>query len=491
MYNKQYMKNKKVIIIGAGISGLVAGVYALKEGYDALIIEKNSYAGGLCVAYDKDGYKTDLTIHWLTGTGETTTAYDVWKDVHAFKDNQEFIRLPSLVNYEFEGKTYSLLRDLEKNEKEWIELSPSDEKQIHQFFSMVKKFGKKYERKETKWQKIFTYLKLFPLIYRTGRVSREEYVRRFKSPGIKGAILNSQYGYNSLFGLVYEYALFYNGNCDIPVGGSDTFASNILEYFKSFGGNIVFNEEVTSLRLENGKISEVITPSSIYKSDYVISTVPLKHLYDNLLPNTVNRKAFDKSFDNHINKKAYIPSMFGVTITFENDISDLPTPYVFSVNAFKIGAHEVNTLALRSYAYEPSRYIKNGKTVANVLVDQNDYDYFEWKKLDLNEVEKEKQRISAIIVNELEKKFPKCKNKIKVIDCFTPLTLEKYCNATHGGYMSFSKVKDCLLYSHPKNIKGISNLVLGGQWVSSPGGIPMAALSGKNAVKYLKKIDSK
>ena len=35
---------KKIIIIGGGIAGLSAGIYALKAGYDAEIYEKNAKA---------------------------------------------------------------------------------------------------------------------------------------------------------------------------------------------------------------------------------------------------------------------------------------------------------------------------------------------------------------------------------------------------------------------------------------------------------------
>lgn len=34
--------NKKIVIVGGAISGLTAGVYALKSGFDAEIYEKNN-----------------------------------------------------------------------------------------------------------------------------------------------------------------------------------------------------------------------------------------------------------------------------------------------------------------------------------------------------------------------------------------------------------------------------------------------------------------
>ena len=40
---------EKVVIIGGGIAGLSAGVYALLAGFDAVIYEKNAIPGGECI----------------------------------------------------------------------------------------------------------------------------------------------------------------------------------------------------------------------------------------------------------------------------------------------------------------------------------------------------------------------------------------------------------------------------------------------------------
>lgn len=42
------LKKKKLIIIGAGISGMTAGIYALDNGYDVTIYEKHFIPGGQC-----------------------------------------------------------------------------------------------------------------------------------------------------------------------------------------------------------------------------------------------------------------------------------------------------------------------------------------------------------------------------------------------------------------------------------------------------------
>ena len=59
---------KKIVIIGGGIAGLSAGIYAKLNGFDAEVIEMHSITGGQCTAWDRKGYRFDYCLHWLVGT---------------------------------------------------------------------------------------------------------------------------------------------------------------------------------------------------------------------------------------------------------------------------------------------------------------------------------------------------------------------------------------------------------------------------------------
>ena len=80
---------KKVVIIGAGVSGLTAGIFLKKNGYDCEIIEKNREAGGNLTGWNRNGYHIDNCIHWLTGTRKGNKLYSLWKEVGALDDNTE------------------------------------------------------------------------------------------------------------------------------------------------------------------------------------------------------------------------------------------------------------------------------------------------------------------------------------------------------------------------------------------------------------------
>jgi phytoene dehydrogenase-like protein len=57
------------IVVGAGISGILAALALSKEGKNTLIIEKSGVLGGNCRTYEVEGYHIDTGPHAITGLG--------------------------------------------------------------------------------------------------------------------------------------------------------------------------------------------------------------------------------------------------------------------------------------------------------------------------------------------------------------------------------------------------------------------------------------
>ena len=53
------MKSKSVIVIGAGIGGIVAATHLARRGLSVTVLEKNSHAGGRCDRFSRDGHHFD------------------------------------------------------------------------------------------------------------------------------------------------------------------------------------------------------------------------------------------------------------------------------------------------------------------------------------------------------------------------------------------------------------------------------------------------
>lgn len=61
-------EQKRIAVIGAGIGGLTAGIYAAKNGFDVDLYEQQGVAGGECTGWDREGFYIDNCIHWMMGT---------------------------------------------------------------------------------------------------------------------------------------------------------------------------------------------------------------------------------------------------------------------------------------------------------------------------------------------------------------------------------------------------------------------------------------
>lgn len=60
------MKKYDVIVVGAGVSGLLAALTLSKHGKKVLVLEKGEHLGGNCNSYVVDGYQVDTGAHAIT-----------------------------------------------------------------------------------------------------------------------------------------------------------------------------------------------------------------------------------------------------------------------------------------------------------------------------------------------------------------------------------------------------------------------------------------
>lgn len=96
--------SKRVLIIGGGISGLTAGVYAAKAGYETHLYEQQAYVGGECTGWDRGGYHIDNCIHWMNGTAPGDSLNRLWQDIGALGPETEIIHPDRMYTSELGGR---------------------------------------------------------------------------------------------------------------------------------------------------------------------------------------------------------------------------------------------------------------------------------------------------------------------------------------------------------------------------------------------------
>ena len=116
---------RKVIVIGAGISGLTSAILLQKDGYDVTIYEKNPYAGGFLTTWKRKNQLIDGCLHWMIGTKDGTKINELWKLVGGL-NNTNIVKLKYFYTTEYEGHIFHIGRSVEEFKEELLKYSDND-----------------------------------------------------------------------------------------------------------------------------------------------------------------------------------------------------------------------------------------------------------------------------------------------------------------------------------------------------------------------------
>ena len=477
----------EVLIIGGGVSGLSAGIYAQLNSLHATICEKQNTTGGNLTGWQRGKYHIDNCIHWLTGTNPNSNYYQIWKDLGAL-GNVKIYYADTLYTYEENGVQLSLYNDIDKIAKELLELSPDDKKEIQSLIKAVKILQKVCgisEKQSAVKAEALRELLAAPALYKYFRMSTGTLSKRFKNPIIQGFI-TSMLGHDfSALALLIVFATFCGKNGGIPQGSSVGTAKRITERFLALGGKLLLNKEAVAIQeTETGKQLVCFSDGTMITADYVvIATEPpmaFKKLLNLPLPNT-----FLKQYSN-----PKMPRFSSFQCAFACEESDLPfrNDFIFKLPKAEQKKLHTENLILREFSHETT-FAPKGCNIIQTLTFCNEKDCIDFIKLRDNteKYKAKKMDIAQTIQGAIEKKFPPLQGKLRCIDVWTPATYHRYTNAETGAYMGFLFPPKMLPKRLNNIIKQRPNVVLATQWLQAPGGLPIAASVGKNAVEKILK----
>ncbi len=481
---------KKLIIVGAGVSGLSAGVYAVRNGFDVTIFEKHIIPGGLSTSWKRKGYLFEGGMHWLTGSSEKLFLNKVWREVGALKENNPvFYRDPFYV-LKSGGKELCLYRDVDRLERELIQYAPEDKCAIRRMCDDVRLFKGVHmivgdipflKTKHPVHPGIFELLRMAIVIFRLPFLIQQSYIdylSKFKNKDIRH-LLSTVIGtrYNAL-SFIYTLASFASGDCGYPKGGSLRLTRNMADTFEKLGGKIEYRCEVSKIVVENGKTTGVVVNDEFVPSDAVIVTEDARKAVETLFDVQLNRKCISLLRHHVVSEQ----NMF-VCLGVRADLSKYPRGIIFPLDKpLKAGGLEFNELRINNYAmYE--NHSPEGCTSLTCLLLGDSYAYWKKAKED-GSYRQKKQKLAEDIIDALEKYVPEIKGAVEVTDVATPLTYERYCNTYEGGWMSVWRPGGRAV-NFPIKSPSVRNLYFAGQRTIMPGGLPIAVVSGRKAAQYL------
>jgi len=479
--------NKKVIIIGGGITGLTAGVYAQKCGFDTTILESHSIAGGNCTSWKRKGYLFEGGMHWLSGSNKNERINKLWRYIGALNDNVKIHYDEPFVEYNHNGTPICLYRDVNRTEQHFLELSPQDAKEIKRFCKNIRKVQKlsmpisdlkgvkATKRTHPPLSLFFAAISANFLMRKYGKISNVDYANRFSHEGIRNFIGALSMG-EAISMLFFTMGTLARGDGGFPEGGSLPFVGRIEQHYTKLGGKIHFNARADRVVVENGKATGVISGNKHFPADAVIvtsDTMAIEKLFD-ALPNC--------AWLDEMRKKTEPTNCALVSLGINADLKKYPArPLIRLKDPVQIGNITCKSLMTNNYACDPV-YSPEGKTAMTIQLYGDTYDF--WKKARAeNRYEEEKEKIGNAVIEALTAYIPEMAGKVEVCDVATQLTYERYCGTWKGSFMT--AITGALGKVYPSVIKGLDNVYFAGQRIMPPGGLPPALMTGRTAVQYL------
>lgn len=485
---------KKIIIIGGGISGLTAGVYAQKAGFESVIYEKHTIAGGQCTGWSRQGCHIDGCLDWLTGSAPGSDLYNIWKETGALGDDINVLQMPHFGVFDFDGVKITLWQSFDRLEKELLDISPDDASLIRQFIADCKAVQNvtmpslmpidMLPLKEL--AALGKSMSKFPgVMKRTGKFTCREYASQYKNSALRKMFENCMPEGYSLSSFVFSLGTFCSGSGGLPEGGSLAFIQRMVKRYEKLGGKLITGASVKQVIINGNRAEGIrLDDGAEVKCDYVICACDVKHTFDVLLGGKYRDPKFEKRFNN---PGVYsLPTSVMASYRVKADLSAYPHKLYFETEPLTVGATTIDAIGIKHFCYEPL-FAPAGESVITVTITLSDRDYAVWARLSENpcEYKREKKRVAEEIKKRIEAKFPELSGKIECIDVATPITYNRYTNAYHGAWMSFMMTPKSKTMMHKGTVKGLDNLLLSGMWLQPPGGTPVAATTGKFAVQRI------
>jgi phytoene dehydrogenase-like protein len=467
---------KKIIIVGAGISGLSAGCYGQMKGYETEIFEMQNTPGGLCTSWNRKGYIFDGCIDWLVGSNPDDFLYDCWKEIGAF-DNVELINHDYVTKVEDKnGKELILYSDVDILESHLLELAAEDSEIIKEFTDAIRKSAFFSKSKQTIFNERFL------------KMTMEGFLGELKNPFLKEALAACLAPLSPeeylLGGFIFRISLYNRKDACWPVGGSLRFAQNIEKKYFSLGGHIKYGEKVEEVMIENNKaIGIKLSDGSKHYADCIISTIDGYSTIFNLLKGNYSTDEIKNLF----NKKIDLPTSIQISLGINCDLSQEPhCKSIMLDNPITVGNITNKYLYFRNYSYDPIISSSNKSVITSLI--KADYEYWEELYKDIGRYNSEKANICTEIIKIIENVFPITKGKIEVTDVATPMTYHRYTDVWKGAWMGWgTKSKNVV----PKVLPELKNFYIAGQWTEASGGVSSALMTGKGCISQICTEDEK
>jgi phytoene dehydrogenase-like protein len=483
--------DKKIAIIGAGIAGLSAGIYAQLNGYSSRIYEMHTLPGGVMTSWKRKGYTIDGCVQWLMGSNPRSNLYPLYQEIGLVQDRQFFH--PDVFMYfeDAEGRSLTFYSDINRLEQELLRLGPEDAAFIRDFCGAARAFvgfnppvsgaGSILKYAMGSLSTLPRMLLLGPRMLRWTSMTMAQFAARFRNPFLRGVFAHLWQPEITAISVLFFLAYVSDHMNGFPVGGSLAMARAVAKRYVELGGELHYGCRVERVLVEDNRAVGVrLANGEEQRAGWVISAADGHASIWELLEGRYVDESIRKVYD----ELKLFPPLVLVGMGVARAFNDLPRAtggiVLESKQPFEIGGESVDRIKATVYNFDPT-LAPEGKTLITIKIPTR-YQY--WKELvrDRKRYEAEKERIARECLLRLDQRFPGFAGQVEVVDVATPATFERYTGNWQASYEGFLPTPRSVRFAIPNRLPGLKKFYMAGQWVRAGGGIPTGVQMGREAV---------
>jgi len=287
-------RQKKAIVIGAGIGGITTAGILARRGYDVTIFEKNSFFGGRCGSLTREGHRFDLgaTFLMMPGVFEQLFAA-LGKEMH---EELKLMRMDPVYSLRFHnGKRVDFTSDLHKLQKQFEAIEPGS---YRSFLRLMSSGFRTYKDSMKLIHRNYPgimdpYLLTVPLKMLRFKAFHDHY--RYVSRYFKSEELRALFTFQNLYmgqdplhasGIYHQLPFMeLSDGVFFPEGGMGQVAEKLLDAARELGVKAIAGTPVEKVETGRGRVQGVtLRDGSTHEADLVVANADLPYVYRELLP---------------------------------------------------------------------------------------------------------------------------------------------------------------------------------------------------------------
>ncbi|MBU2601771.1 MAG: NAD(P)/FAD-dependent oxidoreductase [Actinobacteria bacterium] len=499
-----------VIVIGAGLAGLSAGVYSRLNGYDSLIVEHHSQPGGVAAWWTRKDYLFDGGIHFLMGHRPGQPTYELYEELGIFP-GVRVVDMHAYAEYvdEASGRSVVVGSDIERLADDLTGslgagVSPAASGRsragVHGDRAVVARLVEEarslrgvgfaaagMERPPELSRFYHTARDLWDmrglLRHMHGSMGRPvaEFAAGIEDPWVRWVVRNLFMPDVPVWFVTMLLAMLADGQLGLLKDGCRSFVGAIERRYLDLGGEVVYGATGEEILVEHDRAVGVrLTDGTEHRADAVISAADGRStIFDMLRGRYVNDGIVRRYRDWRL-FEPYVMVSFGVRRTFPGEP---PLSAYRLEHPLSVGDRTVEGIMMRRFDYGDV-FAPSGRAVIQVEF-ESDFEHWARLRRDRAAYKAEKQRVSEAVLDRLERHYPGLGALVDVVDVATPYTTWRYTRNERGAFEGWMPVPEVMTRTLERTLPGLDGFFMAGQWVMPGGGVPPVLFSGRHAVQLM------